>query len=128
MKRSNHRRRGFVSLFAVMLLGVMAGLMSVIAMRSVQLYRTRQSDRAAAYARSIADSATAYARTHLRERPATQPAEQIALDVAGMLPTKIDGTATLTFPQIEGRTVCRVHAEAIVGSVAAERTVDVKLP
>ena len=68
-----HRRRGVVLILALVVIGLLAGVLAVIGVGTGQQLHQRQTDRVRLAAIAIADSAAAYARRPDRPWPTTQP-------------------------------------------------------
>ncbi len=126
MNRTRTQRRGVVLLLAVMLMAIMAGLLSVIALETARLHQQRQADRVRAAVSAVSDSAVAYARLNVNSAPASRPSEPVELDVTSLLPKPMAGSANLTFPNVDG-SVCRVTVRASLGGQSFERVTDVSL-
>ena len=124
---ARHRRRGVILILALVVIGLLAGLLVVIAASTGQHLRERQTDRVRLSAMAIADSAVAYAMIHGQQWSMTPPRRTIELDVADITPEPMTSQAHLTFPEVDGQTICRIRISASLGSRTATETVDIPL-
>lgn len=123
MKNRRTRRRGIVLLLAVLLIAVVTGLLSVLALNTAALHRQRQADRVRAAVQSMTESARAYALMHQpADSASTTDASPIDLDMSALLSAHMTGSAQLTFVTIEDRSICRITARAALGNQAFEST------
>jgi hypothetical protein len=108
-------RRGVIMIVVVLVMAVVGGMTAVLAACGSQRYQDRQIARLRMVARSITDSGAAYARAHRDTWAGEPPANPILLDVTGLLPPQMDGTATLEVVTVGGRRVCRItsHVELV---------------
>lgn len=119
-------RRGQLLILVLVAIVLVAGLLTTLAVYAAQSYRDRQADRARFTARTLAQSAAAYAREHAANKM-TAPAGPITLDVTDLLPTNTTGSATIDFPQADGGRVCRITGKAECGRSEAFSEVEVDL-
>jgi hypothetical protein len=111
-----------------MIMALLAILLSLLAISTAGFYRHKQADRVRLVASQLAQSAVAYARAHRSAWSTTQPAEPLKLDVRPLLPPHITGTATLTFPVLNGQRICRIEAHAAWNAYASTREIDLPIP
>jgi FlaG/FlaF family flagellin (archaellin) len=128
MNSRRTQRRGVVLVLAVLLMGIVAGLLSVLAVHATRIHQQRQADRVRATVRAMSDSAVAYARLHVVSNPGNLPGEPVALDVTALLSPEMTGSAVLTFHTDEGRGLCRITAQAALGGRHFQSTTDLQLP
>jgi hypothetical protein len=128
VRRIRRPQKGVMLLAVVLLMSVVTGLLSVLALNSAQLYRQRRLDRVHSVARALADSGAAYARARLRAVPATLPGAPIELEVKELLPVPMTGSLVLAFPESPDHRVCHVTARAALGNREAEEEIDVDMP
>lgn len=122
------KRRGVVLILAVLLIGMVAGLLSIFAIHAARNHQRRQDDRLRMVVRTISRSAVGYARRYVLEESDGLPDRPVELDVSALLGPEMTGSAVLTFPTVENRTVCRVTAQAAWGGRQRESTTDLELP
>ena len=127
MLRGRGQRRGVALMLVVVLMTIMTGLLTLLAAEAARMYRQRQADGARHVARALADSAAAYARVHIDEWSETPPAEPLVLDVGELLPPKVTGSATLSFPTIDGHVICRISTHAQWSRLVASDELDLPL-
>lgn len=123
--RSN-QRRGLVLVMMVIVIGVVAGFLALLAMSAAHRYREHEAERARLICRMLSDSAAAHARAHQSEWSQNPPAEPVELDVADLLPPQYTGSATLTFTQASNETTCQVNTRVQRGRYACTTEFDLR--
>jgi hypothetical protein len=106
------RRRAVMLAVAVMIMGLVTALVSLLAISAAQRYRERQADRVRVVAQQLADTAVTYARLHAAEWQDQAPEKPIELDVKTLIPGRLDGGAVLTFARSDAGVTCHVAALA----------------
>ena len=121
-----HHRRGVALILVLVIIGLLGGLMAVIAANTGRHLRERQTDRVRLAAVAIADSVTAYARHWPHLRATSQPSRAIEFNVADITPELMTSQARLTFPEVDGRVICRIHVSVSSGAHTATKTIDLQ--
>lgn len=119
MNRKRTDRHGHLLVLVLVLVVMVGGLLTLLATYSMQMHRDRQADRTRLLARAMTASAAGYARAHLAEWTADPPDKPVELDVSGMLPPNVEGSAIIDFPTHDGRRLCRVTARTQWGPAGA---------
>ena len=88
------RQRGVTLLMSIIVTTLVGGLLTLLSVNAAHFQHDRQVDHVRRLTRTVADSAAAYARTHLTSWADAPPAEPIELDVQTLLPPRATGTAT----------------------------------
>ncbi len=127
MKLPASRRKGIILVGVVVLMGIVLGLISVLALMAGHGYRHQRNERNRAVARAMVDSGAAYARAHFQPVPASMPAEPIELDVRALLPDRMQGSLSLAFAVRGGRPTCRITARVDTGGPEATDALDFDL-
>jgi len=117
-----HPRRGVALILVLVVIGLLGGLMAVIAANTSRHLRERQTDRVRQAAVAIADSVAAYVRHWPHLRATTQPSRAIEFNVADITPELMTSQARLTFPEVDGRAICRIHVSVSSGAHITTRT------
>ncbi|GMV97272.1 MAG: hypothetical protein HRF43_16585 [Phycisphaerae bacterium] len=119
MNRTRTDRRGHLLVLVLVLVVMVGGLLTLLATCSTQMHRDRQADQTRLLARAMTASAAGYARAHLAEWAANPPDKPVELDVSGLLPPNVEGSAVIDFPIQDGRRFCRVTARTQWGPAGA---------
>ncbi|MBN2447822.1 MAG: hypothetical protein JXO22_13910 [Phycisphaerae bacterium] len=127
MTTGRFRRRGVMLALVLMVMGLVGGLLVLLASANAHRYRHRQAERVRLVSRAVADSAADYARTQLATWSTNPPAEPIELDVAALLPRKMTGSATMTVLTSDGQTVCHIATRVTRGICTIATRSDVRL-
>ncbi len=127
MRCRRRERRGFMLLLTVMVMGLVGGLLGILALNSAYYYRARQADRLGNISQAVTASAVACAREQLATLPTTRPAEPIQLDVSAILPPKFTGSAVISFQPGDKPSLCRVSTRVQRGGRAIVAEVDIQM-
>lgn len=123
-----HQRRGVALILVLVIIGLLGGLMAVIAANTGRHIRERQTDRVRLAAVAIADSVAAYVEHSDRQWATSQSSGTIAVDVDALMPTPMTGEATFTVVTVYGRTTCRIHTSVTSGAHTATTTRSITVP
>ena len=127
MRRPTSCRRGFILTAVLAVMGLVAGVLAVLAYCSATYYRDHQAERIHLVAQAVTDSVIAYARTHEASWSATPPSEAIPVDIAALLPPGASGSASIAFPANKDHRTCHVLVRVARGRYGSASELDLDL-
>jgi len=116
MKASGHKQRGVILILVLMIITIVGGFLTFLAVNRSNYYRMRQAERVRIMTRQITDSAADYVRMHKQLWAENPPEKPLELDVSKLLPSNMTGSATIHCLKVDGRQICRVSASVIKGA------------
>ena len=127
MRRPTYRHRGFIMTAVLAVMGLVAGVLAVLAYCSATYYREHQAERVHLVTQAATDSVIAYARTQAPSWSAAAPTEAIPVDIAALLPPGASGSASIALTATQGRRICHVSVHVARGRYGAASEIDLAL-
>ena len=121
------RHKGMMLMIAIVVIGLVAGLLALLTTTMAHRYRERQALRVRLVSDDIVHSAAVYAQAHKTAWTHTSPDKPIELSVKELLPARFSGNAVLTVVTSDGHRICRVTADTAWGAYSSHREVDIPL-
>jgi hypothetical protein len=125
--RVNRKRSGVVLVGVLAVMGLIAGVMTVLAHSSIGLHESRKHAAIERAACLMAESGVAYTKAHEEAWRAAVPTTPVLPDVRTILPPRMTGKLEISVEQTDGGVLCRIKSRVEQKGFAVTETRDVVL-